>query len=307
MSKNNETLVAGAPRKLFGGSSEAVRDALNQFEEVACPLCHVRPVGFAVDYQGFQLCRCPKCSLQFLSPRPTVEQLNENVYNETYFSESESAGELSAAERHQFCRQLENFERLLGRRGTILDVGCGDGSFLGFALAKGWEVSGTDIRLAAGARAMSCPLWEGQLREIDFGNEGFDVVRFNQVLEHTQNPLLELKRSCELLNTGGIVFVSVPNIAGLSPRLKSVQSRFHLKRKRWRHYAALHHLWFFSPDTLKKLVERAGLRTVYWETPILKKSGQSSFLEHLYRKLLETSRTASILDFYCQKTEEFQV
>jgi len=295
--------VADAPRKLFGSSNEAVRSALNQFEEVACPLCCVTPVRFAVDYQGFQLCRCPTCDLQFLSPRPTVEQLTENVYNETYFSESESANELAAADRYQFGRQLGNFEKFLAGRGTILDVGCGDGSFLRYAQSEGWRVAGTDIRLAAGARAMSCPLWEGQLQEIDFGGRRFDVVRFNQVLEHTQNPLLELARSRELLNAGGIVFVSVPNIAGLSPRLKSAQSRFHLKRKRWRHYAALHHLWFFSTDTLQRLVEHAGLRVLHWETPVLKKSGQSSFIERLYRKFLEGSRTASILDFYCQREE----
>ena len=303
MNKDSETLVAGAAGKLFGSSNEAVRAALDKFEEVVCPLCLSPPQSFAVDYQGFQLCRCRACGLQFLSPRPTVELLTEKVYNETYFSEPEFFGEISEADRYQFARQLANIEKFLGHKGTLLDVGCGDGMFLRYAQSEGWEVSGTDIRLASGARSMKCSLWEGQLLEIDFRGERFDAIRFNQVLEHTQNPLLELERSRELLKPGGIVFVSVPNIAGLSPRMKSAQSRLHLKRKRWRHYAALHHLWFFAPDTLRKLVERARLRVLHWETPVLKKSGQSSLLEHVYRKLLESSRSASILDFYCQRND----
>ena len=119
-----------------------MRSVLNQLEEVECPLCHVAPKPFAVDYQGFQLCSCPSCGLQFLSPRPTVEQLTENIYNETYFSECERTKELSAADRYQFSRQLENFERFLAGRGTILDVGCGDCSFLHYAQSEGWQVAG---------------------------------------------------------------------------------------------------------------------------------------------------------------------
>jgi 2-polyprenyl-3-methyl-5-hydroxy-6-metoxy-1,4-benzoquinol methylase len=299
MKEDNEIGIADAPSKLFGSPDRIVRAVLNQSETVECPLCHLRPSRFAVDYQGFQLCRCPSCSLQFLSPRSTVEQLTENVYNETYFAESEPTQELNATKSYQFGRQLAKLRRLLGRCGTILDVGCGDGSFLRYAETEGWQVAGTDIHLASGARRMNCPLWEGQLREINFDEARFDVIRFNHVFEHTQNPLLELTRSRQLLAPDGVIFISVPNIAGLSSRLKNLQSRLHLKRKRWRHYAALHHLWFFSPQTLHKIVERAGLNVAYWETPVLKKSNQTSFIEQVYRKLLEGTHAASILDFYC--------
>ncbi|HKC62988.1 MAG TPA: class I SAM-dependent methyltransferase [Pyrinomonadaceae bacterium] len=303
MKKDNEIGLATQPSKLFGSPDTVVRAVLNQLEAVECPVCHVAPLPFAVDYQGFQLCSCPSCGLQFLSPRPVVEQLTENVYNKTYFAETETVDEAKSADRYQFARQLANLLRLRKERGTILDVGCGDGSFLRYAEAEGWQVAGTDIRLASGARPLNCPLWEGQLPLIDFGVERFDVIRFNHVLEHTQNPLLELEAAHKLLAPEGIVFISVPNIAGLSARLKNAQSRLHLKQKRWRHYAALHHLWFFSPETLTRLVERAGLKVIYWETPVWKKSNQSSFVEQLYRKLLEGSRAASILDFYCAASE----
>lgn len=304
MNEDHEMRMANATVSLFGSTHDVVRAALAQTERVACPLCHVWPKPFAVNDLGFQLCRCPSCGLQFSSLCPTVEQLTENIYNETYFAESQPARALSEPQRDHYGRQLANLNRLLGRCGTVLDVGCGDGLFLRYAQTEGWQVTSTDIRLASRAREINCPLWEGQLPEIDFGATRFDVIRFNHVLGHTQNPLLELMRSRDLLAPGGIVFIGVPNIAGLSPRLKNAQSRLRLKRKRWRHYAAVHHLWFFSPQTLRQIAERAGLRVLYWETPRLKKTGTSSVIEQVYGKLLESSRAASLLDFYCAARQQ---
>jgi hypothetical protein len=81
--------------------------------------------------------------------------------------------------------------------------------------------------------------------------------------------------------------------------MKSLQSRLHLKNRRWRHYAAIHHLWYFTPTSLKALVEKAGLQTIFWETLVLKKPGRKPVAENVYRFLLEKSRCASILDLYC--------
>lgn len=287
--------------RYFGKSRSVINAELKPTEEVECQLCHLPPEPFAVDYQGFRLCYCQRCGLQFVSPRLSFEQLSAKIYTDSYFSRSEPAGQHNEADSYEFTRQLSNYERLLGRNGKILDIGCGDGSFLHYAEKHGWEIFGTDIGLSPDARRLTCPLWEGRLQDIDFREMRFDVIRLNHVLEHTQNPLAELKRSRDLLNAKGIIYISVPNIAGLSPRLKGIQSRFGLKRHRWRHYAAMHHLFFFSPKTLRLVIEAAGLRVLSWETPVPKKSGQHPLIGGMYRHLLERSRNASILDFYCTR------
>lgn len=283
----------------FGKSRSIVGAELKATEAVLCPICDLAPRPFATDYQGFQLCYCPKCRLQFVSPRLSFEQLSEKVYTDSYFPRREDTAQESALDNHQFGRQLSSYERWLGTGRNILDIGCGNGSFLDFAQRHGWEIFGADIGLSTDVRRLQCPLWEGRLQEIDFGDVRFDVIRFNHVLEHTQNPLAELIRSRHWVRPGGLIHVSVPNIAGVSARLKGMQSRLGLKRRRWRHYAAMHHLFFFSPDTLRLLIERAGLRVLHWETPVLKKSNQNALLEGVYRRLLEGSHSASILDFYC--------
>ncbi|MGO8735919.1 MAG: class I SAM-dependent methyltransferase [Terriglobia bacterium] len=294
-------------QRLFGSSASVIGTTIQDWEEITCPLCGIPPRPFARDYQGFQLCRCPACHLEFLSPRPTFEELSDHVYNQTYFSEPAPAAPLTREQLYQFSRQIDTAYPLLGadnkERRTLLDVGCGDGSFLRYGKECGWTVAGCDIGLTRTAREVGCPVWEGQSRGIDFGGLRFDLVRYNHVLEHTQNPLAEIQRSWELLYPGGILYVSVPNLAAVSARIKTLQSLLHLKRHRWRHYAAVHHLWFFTPPTLQRLLEYSGFRVVFWETPVLKKAQQNSSLETAYRFLLERSAAAGIIDFYCTPVE----
>ncbi len=282
----------------FGKPRSVTRAELQATEIVECPLCGLAPEPFAVDYQGFQLCRCRRCRLEFVSPRLAFEELAEKIYTDSYFSGLGSAAHLSETHKHQFSLQLDSYSRLLGGSGKILDIGCGDGSFLQYARQLGWDIFGVDIALSPDAHSLNCPLWEGRLQEINFGATRFDVIRLNHVLEHTQNPPAELSRARALLEPGGIIHISVPNMAGLSPVLKSIQSRLRLKRHRWRHYAAMHHLFFFSPETLRLVIETAGLRVLYWETPVLKKNGQHPLVERLYRRVLERPHRGSILDFY---------
>lgn len=283
----------------FGKTGTVRSGELEPTEKVDCPLCRIAPEPFAVDDHGFNLCRCPKCGLQFVTPRLDFEQLADKVYTDVYFPHREDEIGLGAAERHLYSLQLSNFERLLRRKGRVLDIGCGNGSFLSFAEKNGWEIAGVDIKLSADARRLTCPLWEGRLRDIDFGEAGFDVIRLNHVLEHTQNPVEELVIIRGLLRPSGIVYLSVPNIAGISARLKNAQSRLGLKSRPWRHYAAMHHLFFFTPRTLKAVAEGAGLSVLKWETPVLKKEGQGAVLEAIYRLIYEKARTGSILDLYC--------
>ena len=275
----------------FGKQGVVRSGELVPTEDVKCPLCDRAPVEFATDYQGFHLCRCSQCGLQFQSPRLTFDELADKVYTEDY-----CPGHEESASDAAYTRQLRNFESLIGKKGRVLDVGCGNGSFLKFAEQNGWEVFGADIRLSPETANLTCPLYEGRLPEIDFAGQKFDVIRFNHVIEHLQNPLIELARCRELLSPGGIVFVGVPNLAGVSPRIKNLQSRLGIKKKRWRHYAATHHLYFFTPTTLRRMIDKAGFAVRFWETPVDKDYGKVG--GGIYRKLVERTRVGSILDFY---------
>lgn len=283
----------------FGRAGLVTGGVLTPTEDVLCPICSIAPKPFAVDLNGFTLCRCPRCSLEFLSPRLTFDELAEQIYTEHYIPNC--GGDPDADLRPMFERQLANIERLAGKKGRVLDIGCGTGDFLTFAAERGWAIAGADIMDYTGGRLSDCPLYAGRLSEIDFGGETFDAVRMNHVIEHTQDPVAEMRICRELLRPDGILFVSVPNIAGLSSRAKNLQSRFRLKSKPWRHYAALHHLFYFSPATLKAAAECAGLRVVETHTPVLHKASRSALSERLYRMIFESTHWAGIVDVYCKR------
>lgn len=286
-------------RSLFGQPRAVVEAALPDREAVTCPMCRMEPRPVAVDFQGFHVARCLSCGLEFQSPRPVFSQLAETVYGSTYHPPGEEL--VGSVRAQQFARQVSHLKALLpASRRVLLDVGCGAGAFLRFAEACGWQANGTDVVLTEEARKMNRRLWEGQLPTISFSGARFDVVRFNHVLEHTQDPLAELRRARELLTPQGIVLIGVPNLAGVSNRLKTWQSRLSLKGKPWKHYGALHHLWFFTPSTLTRMVAAAGFDVEWWETPVFSRPDWSGWTTAAARVPLESVRAGGVVDLYAR-------
>lgn len=287
------------PGSLFGRPRDDVEAALPDREPVDCPLCGREPRQFGVDFQGLRLARCSACSLEFQHPRPVFDQLAAAVYTAGYHPAGHET--VDHGRERTFARQLSRLERYVRRRpATVLDVGCGAGAFLGYARGRGWEVGGTDISVTEAARRHGARVWEGQLPDIDFGAVRFDAVRLNHVLEHTQDPLRELRQARRFVADDAVLLVGVPNLAGLSIRLKSWQSRLGLKRRPWKHYGALHHLWFFTPATLAALVEAAGFAVAHWETPAEDRPGRSGRMRAFVRWPLEAARLGGILDLYAR-------
>jgi SAM-dependent methyltransferase len=138
---------------------------------------------------------------------------------------------------------------------TLLDLGCGDGSFLFLAGRHGWDCTGIEVNPAAvdAARAAGLNVLLGDLASAPLGPTKFDVVRLWHVLEHVPEPVELLGQVRARLRPDGVLVVGVPDFGSpvrrvFGPRWSGLQLPYHL-----------HH---FDRSTLRRTLEAAGFEIV---------------------------------------------
>jgi SAM-dependent methyltransferase len=146
-----------------------------------------------------------------------------------------------------------------------LDVGCGDGRTAGVWLAgRGTEYVGVDVSSTAVAQARELGL---DARVIDdasqlpFEDDTFAGVIAVEVLEHLFEPQRAVAEFRRVLRPGGVLFVSLPNVAYWRRRLELLLiGRFdplgddRSAAEPWRDP----HIRFFSPKTLERMLRSEG-------------------------------------------------
>ena len=197
---------------------------------------------------------CPACGLVFLSPRP-ASSLVEEYYRESYDG-SYGAAESSADRQPVFAGVLAH---LLERRkppGRLLDIGCGDGAFLMLCREAGWTCSGVEVSQGAAERARAkgfSVLSPEALSQTTAGQ--FDVVTLVNVLETVTDPAAIVRAMTQQVKPQGMIAVRVSN--GL----------FHQRMRapvRWRgsQYDQAFHLFSYSPNALRRLIEASGFEVI---------------------------------------------
>lgn len=234
----------------------------------SCPNCPGTPAAHVFAFgRDNAVLRCTSCELEFAQHYLEPDVAAATIYRDEYFA---VAIEEEVRRREIFQQLLREVEMVLGCRGRLLDVGAGEGLLVEVAQERGWQAEGTEIAAAMverSRRAGRVRLHHGELETLQLPAGVFDAMILNHVLEHLRNPRAALEVAARLLAPAGIVRIEVPNLAGLSSRWKNWQSRAHLKRNPWKHYSVGHHFWFFTPATLQRTVEAAGLEVLRMQAP----------------------------------------
>ena len=141
-----------------------------------------------------------------------------------------------------------------GRRGRVLDIGCGRGLLLQQFKQLGWEVQGTELddKSAAFPReVLGLPIQTGELAEMNFPDEHFDAVIMWHVLEHVPTVPTLMAEVSRILKPGGILLVGVPNFG-------SIEARF--CQAGWFHLDVPRHLNHFTKAVLREKLSVAGFK-----------------------------------------------
>ncbi|MFH1226458.1 MAG: class I SAM-dependent methyltransferase [Planctomycetota bacterium] len=146
---------------------------------------------------------------------------------------------------------------------NILDVGCSYGD-LGKALQKkSHKVYGIEIadESAQTARQKLTEVIIGNIETINLPwQDGFfDVIIGADILEHLISPKDALDKLSRCLKTGGILLVSIPNIAHWRIRWKLLRGKWDYKKTGILDDG---HLRFFTYDSAVNLLEQSGYNVI---------------------------------------------
>lgn len=250
-----------------------------RLESVPCPLgCAFGddPILVARDYLHglpgeFTLVKCRACGLMRTNPRPTPDTIGLYYPDDygPYRTTQIAAGVAPVLGRK---RQATLPQRTMGiifdtdtrklprlPAGRMLEVGCASGAFLHQMAVQGWQVEGLEFseKAAHAARALGYPVRTGTLEAAPDPREPLDLVVGWHVFEHFHDPICALQKFRRWTKPGGWLVLSMPDAGSWE---------FRIFGDKWYALQVPTHLYHYTPETLSRVLARAGWRRerLFW-------------------------------------------
>lgn len=239
-----------------------------RFVEVGCPACKATNHRRAYEKEGFQYVNCGSCRTMYITPRPSEALLHEFYaqsknyahWNDKVFPASEDSRREKIFKPR--ARRVEEVCRKYGvATHVLLEVGAAFGTFCeeiraGGVFERVIAVEPTP-NLAARCRARGLEVLESPIERVDLGRVAPDVVASFEVIEHLFDPGAFVQACARVLSPRGLLVLSCPSVRGfdvqtLGPASDTVD---------------FEHLNYFSPESLGRVLEDAGLTILETQTP----------------------------------------
>ena len=207
--------------------------------------------------------RCAACGFTQPERLPAVKGFFDRLYDQQWSPEwmrEEFESRYKDVIFHTILSGLAS-RKPEGRR--LLDIGAHAGRFMQMARAAGWQPEGIELnaRTAAFAAARTAlPVHSANVDTLVLSGRRYGAVTLIDVLEHIPHPIALLSKVREAIEPGGWVVVKVPS--GPAQRQKEAMRALLHRGYRPRLADNLVHVNHFSPASLRKGLERAGLREI---------------------------------------------
>lgn len=225
-----------------------------------CNLCNSSGSTELFVKNRISIVRCNICGLVFAYLMPSKEEI-ALYYNkaEPHVEPKEDLFNDKNLYLDRFTDRIKKIESIVGSKGKLLDIGCALGYFLATAKKRGWEVSGIELSkfYTQKVRELGCEVSLGTLEDVKFEPSLFDIITMWHVLEHLQDPMATLKEAHRILKNNGLLVLETPNFASKSSRML---------KEDWKYIRPPEHLYYFTEDTLKKMLEKVGFKIIKTET-----------------------------------------
>lgn len=234
-------------------------------KKIRCDLCSSDDCEFlfeAVDRlfgcKGtFTYVRCRQCGLVYMNPQVSQQDIAQ-FYPANYKPHQTKTAPCVVSPRKLIKNcHISLLRDNLDRQKKLLDVGCGNGSFLyQIHQLTQCQVYGLDISEAAAEAARESyglNIFTGTVFESPFEEGDFDIVTAWHYLEHVHNPSDVLKAISGLLKAGGQFIMNTPDFGTINSRLF---------RDKWYYLDCPRHLHLFNRKTIKVLMAKNGFDVV---------------------------------------------
>ena len=254
--------------------------------QLACPAC-ARTTAHRKLYSknSCDILQCAQCGLG----RAECSSFDvHSYYTEDYFCGARGDGYVDyrgseSVLRREFARTVQ-FIRGFRKDGRLLEIGCAYGFFLeearGFYDAAGIEIADAAV---AFCRARGLFVTSGVAEESVLAQFGMlDVIVLLDVIEHLPDPQSTLALCRQHLNPGGVIVITTGDFGSFYARLAG---------RNWRLMTPPQHLWFFTPQSIRRLAHSLGFKLEACDHPW--KIVPLALIEFQMRRLLGASRGRS--------------
>lgn len=195
-----------------------------------------------------------------LDPLPTVEELKE--FYETKYYQQCSSGSYDSSYKDFELEHINMKNSVIEKiwqnfsnkeKGSLIDIGCGEGFFANYLLKKGWAVKAIDFS-SYGVEKFNkelLPFFQkgdiyDLLEDAIKNGEKYDFINLSCVLEHVLDPQLLLEKIKKLMHKTSLLNIIVPNdFSGLQMGLLE---KGYIDKEYW--FCPLDHINYFDFDSL---------------------------------------------------------
>jgi SAM-dependent methyltransferase len=243
-------------------------------EKMQCPVCLSSSYTLRKDCSEilglkspYCILECHVCGLKRLDPQLTESELTD-LYSDAYFAHSDKSNlklqdiisttqyELDVKSRYwKFEETLRNIRRHNPSLNDFLDVGAATGDMVNIANNNGFNADGIEMSVFAIDEAKAkygVNLMNKYLCDLD--DCSYEILHLNHVFEHFNSPLVEVKHLNRVLKEKGVLYLEIPFQFNL---IELVLFKF-LGRKKPFTLHSIHHPFFYTPKTIKKILESNG-------------------------------------------------
>lgn len=218
---------------------------------------------------------CPSCAYESAKLEGAINREDAHAS----LNEAQREAGLKALRQENFADVVGYARRFAPPGGRkLLDVGSAHGWFLEAAHGS-FDVLGIEPDEAVGSRAAArgLPVRPGFFPDALQNDERFDVIVFNDVIEHIPPIAAALAACAERLNPDGILILNLPNSKGFFYRLSKLFARLGWRapfERLWQKGLPSPHVHYFRPENLSRLVATQGFELVHSaELPSLRAKG----------------------------------